>query len=213
MSAYDPAHLTGKTESVKRARLAILVGSKGRGSNMRALAGACRSGQIPADVAVVVSPVSESQAVDAAHEMDLAIQVARPKDPDYATALLTALAQANVDIVCLAGLMTKLPVEVLQAYPGRILNIHPALLPKFGGKGMYGHHVHEAVIAAGEAESGCSVHVVTEEYDEGPVVLQESCPVVPGDTAETLATRVLALEHQVYPRAVRLVIERMGDGS
>jgi phosphoribosylglycinamide formyltransferase-1 len=99
-----------------------------------------------------------------------------------------------------------LPLEVLSLFPNRVLNIHPALLPKFGGKGMYGHHVHEAVLAAGEAESGCSVHFVNERYDEGAVILQKVCPVLPDDTPDTLAARVLVLEHQAYPEALAKVI-------
>ena len=102
--------------------------------------------------------------------------------------------------------MKKLPIEVLHRYPGRVLNIHPSLLPKFGGKGMYGHHVHEAVIAAHEPESGCTVHVVTENYDEGPIVLQLRCPVESGDSPDTLAARVLELEHRAYPLAIKKVI-------
>ncbi|HSI73564.1 MAG TPA: formyltransferase family protein, partial [Fimbriimonas sp.] len=90
--------------------------------------------------------------------------------------------------------------------PNRVLNIHPALLPKFGGKGMYGRRVHEAVLAAGETESGCTIHLVTPVYDEGPIILQKTCPVLEGDTPETLATRVLQVEHEAYPEALAKVI-------
>ncbi|MFN3683119.1 MAG: formyltransferase family protein, partial [Fimbriimonadaceae bacterium] len=109
-------------------------------------------------------------------------------------------------LVCLAGYMRLLPKEVLDSFPNRVLNIHPALLPKFGGKGMYGMRVHEAVLRAGEAESGCTVHLVNERYDEGPIVVQLRCPVLPDDTPETLAARVLELEHRAYPEAVRKVL-------
>lgn len=121
----------------------------------------------------------------------------------YEERLLGALSDA--DYVCLAGYMKLLPASVVAKFAGRILNIHPALLPKFGGKGMYGMHVHEAVIAAGERESGCTVHFVTEEYDEGAVILQASCPVELDDTPETLAAKVLKLEHDTYFKALMKV--------
>jgi phosphoribosylglycinamide formyltransferase-1 len=96
-----------------------------------------------------------------------------------------------------------LPSEILAQFPGRVLNIHPALLPKHGGKGMYGIRVHEAVIEAGDSESGCTVHLVTEQYDEGQIVVQLRCPVLAEDTPTTLAARVLELEKQAYPAAIR----------
>jgi phosphoribosylglycinamide formyltransferase-1 len=106
--------------------------------------------------------------------------------------------------------MTLLPSAVVSAYPGKILNIHPALLPKFGGKGMYGLRVHEAVLAAGEKESGCTVHFVNEDYDDGPPLYQAKCPVLPDDTPETLAERVLELERDAYPEALRLALAPAG---
>ena len=92
---------------------------------------------------------------------------------------------------------------------GRVLNVHPALLPKYGGQGMYGHHVHEAVLAAGETESGCTIHITDEEYDHGPIILQRTVPVLPGDTPDTLAERVQAAEREAYPEAVRILQERL----
>jgi phosphoribosylglycinamide formyltransferase-1 len=107
----------------------------------------------------------------------------------------------RADLVLLAGWLQLLRIPAM--YEGRVMNIHPALLPKFGGKGMWGHHVHEAVLAAGERESGCTVHLVNNEYDAGPVVLQRACPVLPGDTPDTLAARVFEEEKLAYPDAVR----------
>lgn len=184
-------------------RLAILIGPKGRGSNMRALVEATQNGAISADLHGVVSPLADSPAAQWVEENGLPLFVAAPGD-DYGARLSEALQGAT--IVALAGFTRLLPTEVLHAFPNRILNIHPALLPKFGGKGMYGAHVHKAVIEAGESESGCTVHIVTERYDEGPIVLQASCPVLPDDTPETLATRVLKLEHQTFPQAVEKVL-------
>src|SRR5687767_6400894 len=132
------------------AKIGILVGAQGRGSNMRALAEACARGEIPARVEVVIAPKADSQAVETARSLGLQVEIVSPKDEDYAGRLLHAL--QGCDWVCLAGLMRLLPLKVLQAFPNRILNIHPALLPKFGGKGMYGMHVHTAVIEAAEKE-------------------------------------------------------------
>jgi len=175
---------------------------------MAALVSACQSGLVPAQIALVVSPVEGSPAVDRARSFGLEVSVLAPKDAEYAGKLLDILNSTQVEWICLAGLMTKLPPLVIEAFAGRTLNIHPSLLPKFGGKGMYGKHVHEAVLAAGESESGCTVHIVTDVYDEGQILLQERCTVLPGDKAELLAARVLELELVAYPRALKMVIEQ-----
>lgn len=188
-------------------KIGILVGSHGRGSNMRALARACAEGSIGADVGLVVSPSEASPALAAARELGLPVAVVDASGPDAGPRLTEAFRGAGCTLVCLAGYMRLLPKEVLDAFPNRVLNIHPALLPKFGGKGMYGMRVHEAVLRAGETESGCTVHLVNERYDEGPIVHQLRCPVLPGDTPETLAARVLELEHRAYPEAVRKVLD------
>jgi formyltetrahydrofolate-dependent phosphoribosylglycinamide formyltransferase len=177
---------------------------------MNALIDACRQGDVPAEVVLVVAPNDTSQAVELATTKGIEVAIVPYQQDDYATALLTALKSKNVEWICLAGYMKLLPVEVLQAFPNRILNIHPALLPKFGGKGMYGMHVHEAVIASGDKESGCSIHLVNERYDEGQVIFQLKCPVEEGDTPETLAARVLKLEHQAFAQALKGAIERNG---
>lgn len=182
-------------------RLAILVGAKGRGSNMAALLRACAEGAIPATACRVVAPREGTEAAQNAGGVE--VRVVEPGE-EYGPRLVEALAGATV--VCLAGFTRLLPVEVLEAFPRRVLNIHPSLLPRHGGPGMYGRRVHEAVLAAGDSESGCTVHYVTERYDEGDVILQGLCPVAPDDTPETLAARVLTLEHSIYPQAVRSVL-------
>ncbi|MBP6389314.1 MAG: phosphoribosylglycinamide formyltransferase [Flavobacteriales bacterium] len=116
----------------------------------------------------------------------------------------------RIDLVVLAGFLRLIPISLVQAFPGRIINIHPALLPKYGGKGMYGHYVHEAVIAAGEKESGITIHYVNERYDEGEHLLQVKCPVLPEDTPDSLATRIHALEHANYPAVVGSIVAAMG---
>ena len=182
-------------------RLAILVGARGRGSNMAALLRACADDTIPAEPLRVVVPRAGTEAAANAGKAEVA--VVEPGD-EYGERLVNALTGATV--VCLAGFTRLLPAEVLRAFPGRVLNVHPSLLPRHGGPGMYGLRVHEAVLAAGDRESGCTVHLVTEQYDEGRVVLQARCPVLAGDTPEALAARVLELEHRVYPEAVGLVL-------
>jgi len=125
----------------------------------------------------------------------------------HAQDLAGALSSMGAELVALCGYMRY--VNVPASFAGRILNIHPSLLPKFGGKGFYGLHVHEAVLAARETISGCTVHVVDNQYDHGPVVLQKSCPVLPDDTPESLAGRVFGLECTAYPEALQLVIDRL----
>lgn len=121
------------------------------------------------------------------------------------TRVLERLRADGVDAVVLAGFLLRVPQAIVDAFPGRIINIHPALLPKFGGKGMYGHHVHEAVKAAGETESGITIHHVNGRYDEGSIIFQARCPVSPLDTPDDIARKVHALEYEHYPR----VIERL----
>ncbi len=119
---------------------------------------------------------------------------------------LDELTSYGIDFIVLAGFLWKIPSEMIAAYPEKILNIHPALLPNYGGKGMYGQNVHEAVLAAGDTESGISIHVVDEVYDNGKILFAATCPVLPGDTAETLAGRIHALEHQHYPQVIEKYI-------
>ncbi|MDR3268118.1 MAG: phosphoribosylglycinamide formyltransferase [Tannerella sp.] len=120
--------------------------------------------------------------------------------------VLEKLVEYSIDWIVLAGFMNKIPLNILNAYPNRIINIHPALLPKYGGKGMYGMHVHEAVVAAGEKDSGITIHYIDENYDEGPVIFQATCPVLPTDTPEDVATKVHALEYAHYPQVIENVL-------
>ena len=118
------------------------------------------------------------------------------------TPILAKLAEYQIDLIVLAGFMNKISDALLTAYPGKIINIHPALLPKHGGKGMYGMHVHEAVVAAGEKESGITIHYINENYDEGDIIFQAKCEVLPADTPEEVATKVHALEYAHYPHVI-----------
>jgi phosphoribosylglycinamide formyltransferase-1 len=179
-------------------KLGILASHEG--TTMQAVLDAVAAGTLAADVAVVISNNSDSGALRRARAAGVpAVRLSSVTHPDAEAldrAILEALTGAGVEVVLLAGYMKKLGARVLQAYRGRILNTHPALLPKFGGQGMYGTRVHEAVLAAGESETGVSVHLVDAEYDTGPVLAQCRVPVLPGDSVETLAARVQASERK-----------------
>lgn len=130
--------------------------------------------------------------------------VFEPTEEGFAL-LREKLVESGVTLIALAGFMKLVPETFLRSFDGQIVNIHPALLPKFGGPGMYGGRVHAAVVSSGEERSGCTIHEVNEEYDQGAIIAQFQCPVITGDDAETLAARVLSLEHYYYPR----VLERL----
>jgi phosphoribosylglycinamide formyltransferase 1 len=172
-----------------------------RGSNMQAVIDACTSGRLLASPAVLICNNSSAEALRRARSCGIPNHVLNsvtdPEPDQLDLKMLSALQSHGCDIVLLAGFMKKIGPRVLSAYKGRILNIHPALLPKFGGKGMYGARVHEAVLAAGEKTSGVSVHLVDEEYDHGRVLVRGEVPVLPEDSVETLSARVLAKEHEV----------------
>lgn len=188
--------------------LHIAVFGSGAGSNFRAIVEAIENGTIAhARIRLVLSNNPQAGILDLARAHGLPavhMSVRRFGDENaFGAALLELLRRHEVNFIALAGYMKRVPAAVIAAYRNRMLNIHPALLPSFGGKGMYGRHVHEAVIAAGSRESGATVHIVDEEYDHGPIVLQKRVPVLPGDTPETLAARVLTVEHEIYPEAIR----------
>ena len=131
-----------------------------------------------------------------------------PKDPLRRTPLEKKLLGENLDLIVCAGFLWKIPDTILQAFPNKIVNIHPALLPKFGGKGMYGLNVHKAVIGAGEKESGITIHYLNEHYDEGEIILQKKCEVKKNDTTESLAQKVLVLEHEWYPKTIEQLLKQ-----
>lgn len=174
---------------------------------MQALIDGCREGRINGRVVVVIGTRAAAPAIERARAAGVPTAIVRPgrDDAEYAERLLQVLRAHDVDLICLAGYMRLLPQRVVEEYAWRVVNIHPALLPKFGGKGMYGSHVHEAVLAAGERVSGCTVHFVDALYDHGPVILQTEVPVLPDDTPETLAARILPEEHKTYVKAVALL--------
>lgn len=176
---------------------------------MQSIIDACKSGDIDAVPAVVISNNSSSGAIKRAKTEGIAhYHLSTKTHPDASeldAAMLDALMKHHTDLIILAGYMKKISPAIIRKYSGRILNIHPALLPKHGGEGMYGINVHTAVIAAGDKESGASVHLVDEEYDRGNVLGQIRVPVLENDTPETLAARVLEKEHIIYPDTIKRI--------
>src|SRR6266480_7817450 len=184
-------------------RIAVLA--SGRGSNLQAIIDHFDNlaRERIAKIALVASNRADSPALIRA--ATASIDIANFEATDDGSQLLELLRKFRIDLVVLAGYLKRIPSSVIQEYTGRIINIHPALLPDFGGEGMYGARVHEAVIASGAKESGVTVHMVDDDYDRGPIVAQWRIPVDKSDTAESLAARVLAVEHIVYPRVVEMV--------
>jgi phosphoribosylglycinamide formyltransferase 1 len=184
-------------------RLAVLA--SGRGSNLQAIVDHFDnlSRERVAKVVLVASNRTDSPALIRA--ATASIDIAHFNAADDGSELLDLLQKYRVDLVVLAGYLKRIPSKVIREYSGRMMNIHPALLPAFGGEGMYGARVHQAVIAAGAKETGVTVHLVDDEYDRGPIIAQWRIPVEPSDSADTLAARVLNVEHVVYPRTVEMV--------
>jgi phosphoribosylglycinamide formyltransferase-1 len=181
-------------------RLAILA--SGAGSNLEAIR-AYLATHPAATVALVASDRPKAGALERAAEHGIETSVLA--DPEDGAAMAELLQQKQIDLIALAGYLRHVPDAVTHRYRGRILNIHPSLLPAFGGPGMYGHRVHEAVIAAGVRVSGATVHFVDEHYDRGPIVAQWPVPVTADDTPDSVAERVLRVEHRIYPRAIAAV--------
>lgn len=201
---YSPGSVRLQS-GVMRKQIAVLA--SGGGSNLQSIIqhfaalGADRAG----DVALVASDRADAGALERGRTHGIAVAA---MDRETRTAgMLSLLTRHAVDLVVLAGYLRFVPAEVTRSFRGRIINIHPALLPAFGGAGMFGHHVHEAVIARGARVSGATVHFVDEEYDHGPIIAQWPVPVFQHDSAASLAQRVLAVEHALYPRVVQQLAE------
>jgi len=195
--------------SGKICRLGILI--SGRGSNMLALADAVREGRVPsAEVAVIISDRADAVGLERAKERGLKTVVVERRGrsrEEHDREIAATLREHQVDLVCLAGYMRLLSPEFVNAFRGRILNIHPSLLPDFPGL-----HPHQQALQAGVEESGCTVHLVDETLDGGPIIAQRRVPVLVGDTEETLAARILEQEHKLYAEAVGMVINQLGSG-
>ena len=185
-------------------KLAVLI--SGRGSNLQALIDACAVADFPAAIALVVANNRDAQGLARARSAGIPTLTVERRDHADRDAFDAALSETisghGVNLICLAGFMSILGARLVERWRGRLINIHPSLLPEFPGL-----DTHARVLAAGIRTTGCTVHYVTAEVDAGPVIIQQSVPVEANDTPETLAARVLAAEHQIYPRAVRLIAE------
>ncbi len=191
----------------------IVVFASGSGSNFQAIIDAVEANSIDARITGLITNNSNIQAIDRASNAGIPSRVILPSQYSDSTAfglaILDVLEEWKPDLIVLAGYMIKVPTNVTRRYRGRIINIHPALLPKYGGKGYYGERVHRAVLEAGEQESGCTVHYVDEDYDRGPIIDQKKVPVLPGDTPQTLAERVLHEEHQLLPQVIQQLLSKL----
>jgi phosphoribosylglycinamide formyltransferase-1 len=189
----------------------IAIFASGRGSNFQAILSAIDAGFLPARITVLISSRSDAGALDIARarriQTSYLSQKMFPSEEALAEAMLNVLSQQKAELLVLAGYLKKIPLQVVRRYRNRIVNIHPALLPLFGGAGMYGHFVHEAVIASGMKVSGATVHLVDEEYDRGPIVMQKTIEIIQEDTPDLLAAKVLKIEHEIYPLALKAIAE------
>lgn len=183
-------------------KLAVLI--SGRGSNLQALINACAARDFPATVVLALSNRDDAQGLARAEAAGIPTVIVKPRDHRdrnaFDRALTAAIIDHDADLVCLAGFMSILGAAFVARWRDRLINIHPSLLPAFPGL-----DTHARVIAAGTRTTGCTVHYVTAEVDAGPIIIQQEVPVAPDDTAQSLASRVLAVEHRIYPQAVRLI--------
>ena len=193
-------------------KLAVLV--SGGGSNLQSIIDESKDGILKdiAEVVIVISNNPDAYGLTRAKNENIkavALDYKNMDKQDYDNQMYDLIKESGADIICLAGYLKKVSDKIVKEYKSRILNIHPALLPKFGGKGMYGHFVHEAVVKAKEKKSGPTVHYVDENYDTGSIIIQKEVPVYETDTAEDVAKRVLIQEHIIYPQAIKKVIESL----
>ena len=184
--------------------------ASGGGSNLQAVIDACASGRVAADVVCIISNNADSGALERARSSNingyhLSKKIHQNSD-HLDEEMVSVLRKNEVDLVVLAGYLKKIGPKLLEEYQNRVINIHPALLPKFGGKGMYGAHVHRAVLEARESESGATVHIANDEYDRGPILAQAKVPVQEGDTPDTLAARVLKAEHSLLVETIADIV-------
>ena len=185
----------------------IVVLASGSGTNLQSIIDACERGYVDGRVIAVISNVEGAYALERAKKHGaeaILIPSKGQKRREHEDRVIAALESLEPDLIALAGYMKMLTPEFVKRFEGKIMNIHPALLPLFGGKGYYGERVHRAVLESGMKVSGCTVHFVTEEVDGGPIIVQRCVPVLPDDTVETLKERVLKEEHVAYPEAIRL---------
>lgn len=195
----------------------IVVFASGSGTNFQAIIDAVENGQINGRIVGLITNKKGIKAIDRAQNHNIAHKYLAPSDfssyPDYIEALLKQLDQWDTQLIALAGYMIKIPSEIIDKYKNRIVNIHPSLLPKYGGKGFYGMNVHRAVIDNEETLSGCTAHIVTEEYDQGPILGQRKVQVKESDDPESLASRILKEEHKLFPEVIAKLANQLNKKS
>jgi len=186
----------------------IVVFASGSGSNFQAIIDSIEKGEIEAQVSGLIASRPGIGAIERAisHNIPHYILPDKRSDNTFSKVLLSKLKEWNPDLIVLAGFLKKIPTEVIEKYRNKIINIHPSLLPKFGGKGFYGINVHKAVVDAGETESGCTVHFVNEHYDKGDIIKQTKVVVSDDDTPESLAQKVLKEEHKLLPNVIAEIL-------
>ena len=183
----------------------VAIFASGSGSNAENIANYFK-GSDTVEVALILANNPEAYVLERAKKLGIESVVVTCKEFRAADKVLEILKERNIDFIVLAGFLLLVPAKLIEAYPGKIVNIHPALLPKHGGKGMYGDHVHEAVVAAGDTESGITIHLIDERYDCGTTFFQATCPVLPTDTPHDVAEKVHALEYEHFPRVIKEII-------
>ncbi len=199
--------MTQQSDTTKGKPLKLGVLISGGGTTLENLTQAIARGELNAQIAKVISSSAKAYGVQRAANLGLPCEVVDRKTfntpTEFSDVIFAKLRAAGVQLICLSGFLSLLTIP--GDFAGRVINIHPALLPSFGGRGMFGHHVHEAVLAAGCKVSGCTVHFADQAYDTGPIIVQRCCPILDDDTPETLAKRVFEQECIAYPQAIRLI--------
>lgn len=180
--------------------------ASGSGTNFQAVIDAIKKGKLNAEICGLITDRTGIGAIRRAAKHSIPHWIIPPENPDFAKKLHQRLDVLSPDLIVLAGYLKKIPKSVIEQFSGKIINIHPALLPAYGGKGYYGQRVHQAIIRNRESESGCTVHYVDEHYDRGPVISQAKVTVSPDDTPETLAEKVLEKEHQLLPSTIHKIL-------
>lgn len=193
-------------------KTALAIFASGNGSNAQKLIDSFKESSL-AVVALIVCNKPGAGVLRIAEKEGIPSLLLEKENFFRGDAYLPFLKEKGIDFLVLAGFLWKIPTALIEAYPKRIVNIHPALLPKYGGRGMYGQYVHEAVLQAGERETGITIHYVDEHYDNGDIIFQTACPVLAGDSLETIADRIHQLEYAHYPRVVEEVLKNLPPSS
>lgn len=183
----------------------IAIFASGSGSNAENIAQYFAQNEF-VDIRLIITNKADAYVLQRAEKLQIPSLLLTAKDMQDSDRVITILKEYDIDFIVLAGYLLKIPAYLIEQFPNAIINIHPALLPKFGGKGMYGAHVHEAVVAAQEKQSGITIHYVNEHYDEGAIIFQATCPVLPSDTADDVAAKVHTLEYSHFPHIIEEVL-------